>query len=698
MSEAPATNQTEPSGAMTPGQASRYWQVQLHLAERAVKDWHEYGDKVQKRYRADQETNSSKARSGRKRFAILYANTEMLKSSLYAKTPKPDVRRRFGDKNPVARTVAEILERSLSYCSDNTAHDRAYRAGVHDMCVPGRGIVWLVYEADTQQVEQIDPMTQQPAMGPDGQPVMADQIVNQDIREEHVYWRDFLWEPNRCWTDCNWVARRHRMTRQNLRDNGFKKADEVPMNWVADVGEKERREVSDEHKRAEVWEIWNKADKRRYWIVKGFAEALRIDDDPYELEGFWPLAEPLSAILGTDSYIPVPFYSQYEDQAEDLDEITGRISNLVKALKRRGIYDASIPELKRLANAGDNQFIGVPGDKYQLAVQAGGLEKAFQSEDVSKIAEVLVGLHDQRDRLIRSIYEVSGMSDIIRGESDPNETATAQNIKAQVGSMRLKDTQKSVQTWVRDSYRIKAELIAQNFTPEKLAAITGMNPQDENFQQAIQVMRSDEMRNYQVDIETDSTVFEDAEAEKTARVELLTAMGGFAQQWLPVVQVAPEMIKLIGEMMSFGVRGFKVGRSLEDTIEETMQAIQQRMLQQQQNPPPDPEMEKAKMEMQQSQEEHQQNMQAKQVDQQLKVADQQLQQQAQAQDLAFKREEHAMDMQFEREKAGMEMGLKQIEGQMSLEQSQQMNEQKLAAAKAMAKAKPKPAGANGRAH
>lgn len=582
---------------MTPAKAAKHWQTQLNLADRDVKEWHDQGSKIEQRYRNARDTIYKTKRSG-KRFAILYSNTETLKSALYAKTPKPDARRRFGDRNPVARTAADIIERALSYCSDNTHHDRAYRAGVQDMVLPGRGVVWLTYEADTQDVPQIDPMTQQPAIGPDGQPVLAPQVVDQKVEEHHVYWKDFRCEPARCWRDVTWVGRRHRMSREDLEANGFENAAEVPLNWSADITDKEERKTEDELSRAEVWEIWCKRTKKRYWIVKGYGKALRIDDDPYELTGFFPCPEPISATLGTDTYIPSPFYAQYEDQADDLDEITGRISHLVKALRRRGVYDASITELRRLSRASDNEFIPVDGAKYTTLATSGGLKQAFQTEDLKPLADVLLGLYDQRDRLVAAIYEVSGISDIVRGSSNPNETATAQNIKAQFGSMRLKDAQRTVQTWVRDAYRIKAELICQNFQPQILAQMTGMNVQDQNFQQAIQILRSDEMRGYQVDIETDSTVFEDAESEKQSRTELLTAMGGFAQQWLPLVQAAPEMMGLVGELMAFGVRGFKAGRSMEDKIDETMQGIQARMQQQaQQPPPPDPAIAKAEGEM-----------------------------------------------------------------------------------------------------
>jgi len=612
-------------GPMPPERASRFWQMQLEMADREDKDWFQEGSRIEDRYKGKKGAHE-KVGKAQKQLNILYSNTETLKAALYARTPKPDVRRRFLDRNPVARKGSEIIERALAYCADTTDHDQAYKRAVQDSVLPGRGVVWYEYEAELQEVPAIDPMTGQPAIGEDGQPVMQEAIADQTVEESYVYWQDFKHSPARCWQDVWWVARRHRMTRDDLQENGFEEADKVPLNWMPDVNDKraDDKSIPDDLKRAEVWEIWDDRTKHRYWIVKGHPKALRVDEDPYGLDKFWPCAEPIFATLGNDSMKPTPDYVQYEDQARDLDELTSRISNLTRSLKRRGIYDSSVPELKRLARAGDNEFI--PTDKMQMLASKGGLAVAYQVEDIAPIAGVLLELYKQRDQLIQAIYEVTGISDIMRGATNANETATAQNIKAQFGSMRLKDRQRDIQRWVRDGYRIKAELIVEHFEPAKLAQMTGMDLNDPMVIQAIDLIKSDKARSYSIDIETDSTVFEDAEQEKQSRVELLTAMGGFAQQWIPLVQMAPEMMKLVGEMMAFGVRGFKAGHGLEDVIDETMQAIEQRMSQPQQ-PPPDPAMMKVEAEMKRDEQTHQMDMQGKQMDLQAKAADMQFKQQ-----------------------------------------------------------------------
>ena len=71
--------------------------------------------------------------------------------------------------------------------------------------------------------------------------------------------------------------------------------------------------------------------------------------------------------------------------------------------------------------------------------------------------------------------------------------------------MRLRLRQEDIQKYIRDLFRIKAELIAENYEPEVLERITGISITDE----MVEIMRNDKLRSYQIDVETDSTVFAD---------------------------------------------------------------------------------------------------------------------------------------------------------------------------------------------
>jgi hypothetical protein len=675
-----------------PAESSKYWQVQLVAAERDHKEFWDRGAKIEKRYKSEKDT-TAKVRSPR-RFGVLYSNTETYMAALYARTPKPDVRRRFADKDDLSRTVADMMERALSYCADTTAEDVAKERSVKDMMLPGRGITRLVYEPTTSMQES-----------PEGGEPM-EMVTAQKITEQHIYYRDFLHSPSRCWADVWWIGFRHVMTKEELRDNEFRDAESVPLNWTPDDS-KDGKDTPDELKRAEVWEIWHKTKKERVWVVKGHPKILRRDPDPYGLEGFWPMPQPLHATEGNDTYIPVPDFASYEDQADDLDEITARISNLTKALKRRGVYDANVEELKRLARAGDNEFI--PSKNFAALASKGGLAVAFQSEDIAPLAQVLLALYDQRDRLLQAIYEVTGISDIMRGASDAAETATAQQIKSQFGSMRLKLRQRHVQRWVRDLYRLKAELMAEHYEPQILMEITGTRLPSEaevqqqqaqaqmQWQQAAQqaqmfgqepppppeqpseppvtidavmkVLRDEKLRAYRIDIETDSTVFEDAESEKAARTEMLTAVGGFLQQAVPVAQASPDLAPMMFEMLAVATRTFKSGRLLEDVLDEAREAVTQKA-KNPAPPPPDPEQVKLQI-LQQSEQLKMQVM------QQTKQAELQFKEKELAMQMQFESQKHAQQMQFEREKAELSIEVERIKAQAKMQTDQAMANSKI---------------------
>lgn len=610
---------------------AKFWAGQLSLADRDHKDWLKEGKSVVERYRGGKQLVG---RSRQSKFNILFSNTETLKAALFVRMAKPDIRRRFSDADPIGRQVAEIVERAAIYTQESEDSERAYEHGIEDYLLPGRGVVRICYEAETAQ-------------GEDGKEYVAEQ----ELYDEYVAWDDFRHEPARTWGLVTWEAFRHRMSRDDLTKN-FGEVEEgdgglpadvissIPLNWSPEPGD--TKTTPDAYKRAEVWEIFDKQTRTRIWVVSGFDTVLRKDADPYGLEDFFPNAEPLQAVTTNETLIPIPEFDLYKDQADALDEIESRIDKLTKALKRRGIYDGTFKELVKLSNANDNQFI--PVKNYADLTQKGGLAAAFQAEDLEALAGVLRELHSQRDLRVQTIYEVVGIADIMRGSSDPRETLGAQKIKAQFGGNRLKKRQDRVQKWVRDTLRIKAEIIAEHFEPQKLAEMTGFKWMDENaiaqYQAArqasmtpaqppqampgqpmpaqpqpagpplppldmnsiitpdmIAILRNDKLRSYRIDIETDSTIFEDAQEEKAAATEMLKAASEFVLAWLPAIQAQPALLDVAFEMLAFALRRFKTGRTLEDVIEQTkgkLQTAAQNAAQQPKAPDPKAEAEAVK--------------------------------------------------------------------------------------------------------
>lgn len=551
------------------------WLDRIKRAEQHEADWRERARKVIKRHRDEKERRGT-------RLNILWSNTETLRSALLTRLPKPDVRRRFSDRDPVGKQASILIERGIEYAVD--CHDAfgSLSLALDDMLLPGRGVVRVVYEAETLEEEQTE-----------GEEMIPGTIKSQKAYLEYVPWADLRIQPScRYWDEVQWIAFRVTLSPEKLKAR-FPDLKGKSLTDADDEREGDRARDDKEDRPVDVWEVWDKESRQRLYVTSGFAQVLEAVEDPLKLEGFFPIPRPLYAISSPDTLVPNPLYLQYQDQALELDKVSDRIAKAVDAIKRRGVYDGSVQELARLKNAGDDVF--VPVDNWARLQEKGGLASVMQAEDFSATVSALQQLVDNRAALVETIYQITGISDIVRGMQAPGETATATRLKGQFGGLRLRKMQDEVARFVRDLYRMLGEVISEHFEPQQLVSMAGLEADMQDQQkaqvlvQALQLLRQDHLRQYRVDIETDTTAFEDADAEKSARIEFVQAMTQFGQAWLPVASQSPQMAKLAGEVLGFATRGFKSARMLEEAIDEAMVSVAEAAAQQQgQQQPQDP--------------------------------------------------------------------------------------------------------------
>jgi len=563
------------------GKITTSWLRELSLSSTHEEKWRKRAKKVIDRYR-DEASNEEDSRKSR--FNILFSNTEVLRGVIYQKSPIPDVRRRFLDRDQVGREAAQVLQRALAYCADAYDFDGVMAGIVEDYLLPGRGVAKVKY------IPSYAPMmkeTGEPLMDESGEP--AQEVIYETVETEYVEWEMFRMSPAKRWSKVRWVAFGELLTRDELKAQFGKKGQKCTLDWKP----KDKEEENDDmFKRALVWSIWDKASKKVHVVCKGLpSERLAVKDDPLNLEQFFPCPKPVYSIRNTNTMIPVPEYAQYQDQAIELDNLTARIEALTDGLRRRGVYDAAYPELAKLASASDDEF--VPIEKFVNLAEKGGLAAALYESPIEGIAKVLVQLMDQREAVKQIIYEVTGIADIVRGVSNSSETLGAQELKARYANSRTGPRQKDIQIFARDLYRLKAEIISEKFSPQTLAIMTGFDfaqndaekqalatqaqamqqqpPEKLNkptWEQITKILRDDKLRGFRVDIETDSTVMPDAAAEQQNRIELLTAISGFVTGIAPAVQSGAIPMDLAKEMLSFGVRAFKVSPQLEDALDQ----------------------------------------------------------------------------------------------------------------------------------
>jgi len=184
--------------------------------------------------------------------------------------------------------------------------------------------------------------------------------------------------------------------------------------------------------------------------------------------------------------------------------------------------------------------------------------------------------------------------------------------------------------------------------PRQQAAQAAQQKALDEFAQAIELLRSDKLRGFRIDIETDSTIQVDAQADKEAAVELVTATFQGLGNAAPLIQQAPELIEPVGQLLMFTFRRFRVGRSIESSLEDALDQIRERMKGPQ---PPSPEQIKAEAEVKKQQMETERAGMEAQMDQQSK-----------AMDMQMKQAEHRMKL----EQMQAEMAMKQQELQLKV--------------------------------
>jgi hypothetical protein len=645
----------------------KLWLDQIARSGDDEKQWREDAEKAEAVYQ-------SKDGSRNREFNIFHANIETIVPALYNSTPIPDVRRRFADKDPVGKVVSDIIERALSYEVDTYDFDGMMHAAIKDSEIADRGVARARFL---------------PTFSEDGE-----SLVYAEVACEHVLWRDFRRGPGRFWGEVPWIAFRHYLSKDEIAkliDGSGINIEDIPLNYSSDgsTEKKEKDPKADVFKRGMVWEIWDKDSKNVLFICQDYHErVLKTEEDPLQLTKFFPIPKPLQAIEQTGCLVPVTPLRIYESLVDELNIITRRITKLVKTLKPRGLYGGNVLDIKAAAEADDGEL--APATDAMAFLQNGGLEKAiswFPMEPTTKAVQVL---YEQREAIKQTIYEVTGIADILRGSTDANETLGAQQLKAQWGSLRIQRRQSEVARFARDLFEIKAEIIATKFDWPLLAKMTGIElptmqqkqtvqalmqqvqqaqqmgqqlppqilAQGEQAQkmmstpsqeEVMQLLQDDVSRNYRIDIESDSTIRNDLSRNQQTMNLFLQGTAQFGQAMGPIIMADASMKPVVMEIYGAFARQFKLGRQAEDAIESATEAAQKSA---DQPPPPDPQIELEREKMAMEKEKMGAELQLKKDEMQMK------------------QQETAANMEFEKVKMAHEIELKQAELQLKAQEAQ----------------------------
>lgn len=611
----------------------RLWIGALRLAEKDEESWVKSAVEARERYRKEEQP-------GGVHFNILYSSIQTQVPAVYNSTPVPDVRRRFLDEDPVGKTAADAFERSLSHCMDEYDFDGAMNAVVHDSLLPGRGGAVVNYK---------------PTMGEDGK------IAYQTVELEHFQWDDFRRGPAKEWKDVPWVALRYRITRDEAIELNKKEGETVNLDYTEKGADKAdgTNQVNDIFKRLTIWKIWDKAKREIVFIAPSYTDGpFAVEKDELKLKDFFPIPKPIYDIPDPSTLVPLVPFDMWKDQAGELDRITQRIHSLVNCLRWRGIRPSQIEELDKLKDAKDGELIPSESMDTLAMMQGANPDRAIWIMPIDKLIMVIRELVAQREAVKQVIFEISGLADIMRGETNPNETLGAQQIKAQWGSMRMQDRQREAQRFARDVMRIKAEIIGEHFEIPLLQMMTGIKLPTAQQKQMLQlkaqqiqaqggklppeaqemmnqptwdevkaVMASDALRSFRVDVESDSTIKADLTRAQQNMSGFVEGLASFGNAVGPAVQAGVIPLDIVADLLTGFARNFKLGRQAEDALERLGQIANQPKPEQ-----PDPaqieaqaKQKEAEQKMQEAQEkakmDHAENMRKLEIDREVKLAE-----------------------------------------------------------------------------
>lgn len=532
---------------------------------------------------------------------LFWSNVQVILSAIYGKLPKADVDRKFKDyDDDVARVAGIIMQRILNSDMERDWDDTnaAMRDAVQDRFISGLGQVWCRYDVETEEYDEpaTDPLTGQPALDEMGQPQMqkAERILNEEAETDYVYWDDFRYSPCRRWRECRWVARRVYMKPERVQKRFKLKPEQLGMLPIAtrmpndnDQGQQDDVLKATPQKMVAIWEIWNKEDNYVCWYCEGCNFLLDEQPDPLELDDFFPCPMPVVATTLTKAFLPRADYAMAQDLYKELDRINARLSALSDAVKAAGVYDKTATGVKTLLTTGVQNAL-VPVDNWSTFVEKGGLKGVTDWLPIDMFVNAITQLSQRKQQVQQDLYEVLGISDIMRGASVASETLGAQQLKVQYGGARLANLQNDVARFVSEVMRIRANIVANLFQPETILKRSQIErtPDAKFAQPAVSLLKDFGTSLYSICVTSDSLAAPDWAAEKEARTEFLGATSNYLMASAPIVQNDPMVGSFLIKLLQWSAAGFKGAQTIEGVLDEAARALAQKATEPPKPPPP----------------------------------------------------------------------------------------------------------------
>ena len=570
----------QPSGEKTPAQWHQTWTKEMDAAEKRLRKYKKQGNQVVRRYLDDRDgQNSDYYEGGRgnapSKLNLFHKNISTLQAMLFGSTPQIDVSREHADPDDdVARVAGLMYQRILQTDVEPSGEDLStvLKAALQDRLLPGMGTARVRYDMATTVVPSIDPMTMEA--------VETEVLDYEDAPIDYIHWQDVRWGWGRTWKEIPWWAFRNWLSKDEVEERfGEKVANNLEYKNQTPDGAANRDEGSDPDQRnsvqkAEIWEIWNKKDKRVYWYSQGASLILDMRDDPLGLDGFWPMPRPMIANPTTTMFVPKADFVLAQDLYNEIDELQSRIVTITRAIKVVGVYDKAAGDSagRMLKEGVENDLI--PVDNWAMFAEKGGLQGVIQWFPVQEIVGVLQTLQQVQSQKMEQLYEITGMSDIMRGgNTDQYTAAQTQGMKAKMGSIGIQALQEEFARFASDLEALKAEVISKHFSKETIVkqSNAGFLPEadKDKVAPALDLMQSPDIK-WRVNIKPETIAMMDYAQIKNERTEFLMSMAQFIQSSSSAVSAVPGSLPILLELMKWSMVGFKGAEYLEGTFDQAI--------------------------------------------------------------------------------------------------------------------------------
>jgi len=476
--------------------------------------------------------------ANRRQYNMLWANTETLQPVLFNKVPDPVVKRRWPDNSPVARSAAEMLERVTTL--------NAKREDVSFVDHVNAAVFNILVPGTGVLWARYAPeMTEVDVDG-----IAMPQIGDQKVIADYVHWRDLMCAKANVWSQVTWLARKLFWPMSRVeREFGEEAA------LMCEPQKKDGDKDKNAPLGCEILEIWDKTTKEVLFFNKDATRILKVVPDPLKLSCFYPCPKPLFAVWSTDDVVPIPYYCQYQDQAAELDQVTTQIYTLLKAARVVGVYNEAMgADFQQMLDSGTGNKM-VPVTDWPDFMNKGGMEGNVAMLDLRQVVE-------------ENLVQMSGM-----------------DLPTQQEKMMLQ-------------FQVQQADMAGQPIPDEVQERLAMPTVEE----VIAMLRSDKLRGFSLDIESDSTIEGDDAKEREDRSKFIDVLTGMVERWAPIVSAAPEMLPMVSELVMFAIRPFHAGRGPEEAVERTFEQLQRAAKEKAKQPPPPDPMDKAtQAEMQKTQ-------------------------------------------------------------------------------------------------